>query len=796
MNPLSIWKYYVRNKQQTAILIVTSIVVTLGIYSLVALVWGVFVEPARQAAQVYSQTSLVTPNTIENDNDGLVPAKLQANPDIEKVIPSTYIKIELPSMLPGQGFPFDLIGLYDGDITYFLEKYSATVKNGRLPQAGTAELVLSEDTANMLNVEVGDEYIVQSFEFYRGMDAPPGPTSFVVAGILDSNTELGIASLEFLNQHEEYRQLPDRFLVFAKPGKEVAADDFLRSEILSLETSVRTYQMLSERIISEAIPGLALVLPVVLLIAFAFSLVIATINKLANNQRLPEFGILLASGYSKHWLVRRLTIETAVLALAGWAIGIGLANGVLQLLKVSLFADLGFEFDYVAWLPLLFSVPIPLIISGVIGWTTRRSFTRFDPVSIVEQRSMSQERDDRSRMNPIESTFNPLKSTFFYRRHPRRSVLMISTMGIMIIAVVLFIFSLSIGSDAKEPFLDYLSHVSIVQSPGLVNSLDRSVLTLVKDHPSVERVIPFAPRYNMLNVYIPPFASADGSPFGVYHDDLIYLVELYGLEVKEGQLPRQGTNEMIISEALAKNRDLKIGDVVGDPEQPAYPGAPSLDQEFVISGIFSQPIAPETGNGWGFISLEFLENQSTLEIPDSPSIFIVSKEGQKDQLDDWLENELVQQNVSVVTYRQEMSQNRYKARQNMFSIAYLEIGLAFVSAIGLAILNHVFTSERHMEFGVLYALGFNRKQLVRRLLGETSYIIGITWGINALLFLAAMIGFQYGLYKPMGLTFNIFELTPWLYTLPIPIAMLASSTLTTFRMLSKLDPISIVDRRL
>jgi ABC-type antimicrobial peptide transport system permease subunit len=143
-----------------------------------------------------------------------------------------------------------------------------------------------------------------------------------------------------------------------------------------------------------------------------------------------------------------------------------------------------------------------------------------------------------------------------------------------------------------------------------------------------------------------------------------------------------------------------------------------------------------------------------------------------------------------------MSQNRYKARQNMFSIAYLEIGLAFVSAIGLAILNHVFTSERHMEFGVLYALGFNRKQLVRRLLGETSYIIGITWGINALLFLAAMIGFQYGLYKPMGLTFNIFELTPWLYTLPIPIAMLASSTLTTFRMLSKLDPISIVDRRL
>jgi len=63
MNPLSIWRYYVRNKQQTAILIFTSIIVSLGIYSLVALVWGVFVEPARQATQLYSETSLVTPDT-------------------------------------------------------------------------------------------------------------------------------------------------------------------------------------------------------------------------------------------------------------------------------------------------------------------------------------------------------------------------------------------------------------------------------------------------------------------------------------------------------------------------------------------------------------------------------------------------------------------------------------------------------------------------------------------------------------------------------------------------------------
>jgi ABC-type lipoprotein release transport system permease subunit len=796
MNPLSIWKYYVRNKQHGAILLATSIVVTLGIYSLVALVWGVYVEPARQATHMYSKTSMVTPNTTENNLDPGVLAKLQANTDIENVIPSTFIRIELPGMIPGQGFPFELLGLYEGDITYIQERYSATIKKGRLPQSGAAELVLSEDTANMLKVDVGDAYVVTSFEFHKGMEAPPAPTTFIVAGILDSNVELGIVSLEFLKQHNEYHQLPTRFLVIAKEGKEVAVDDFLRSEIRSLETDVRTYRMLSERIFNEAIPGFALLLPVTLLVALAFSLVIAAVNKLANAQRVPEFGILHASGYSKGWLIRRLTMETTILTLAGWVVGVGLARGTLQLLKVSLFADRGFEFNYVSWLPLLFSVPIPLIIAGFTYWTTSRTFTRIDPVSIVEQRSISLESDQKHSRDHIESHYEPLNPTFFYRRHPRRSALLISTMGIMIMAVVLFIFSLSIGSDAKEPFLDYLKHVSIVGSPGMVNSLDPSVLALIKEHPSVERVIPFAPRYNMLNVYIPPFASANGSPFGVYHDDMIYLVELYGLELKEGRLPRPGTSDMVISEALAKNRNLKRGDVLGDPKHPVYPGAPPLDQEYVISGIFSKPVEPKTGNGWGFISLEFLENQSALDFPDLTNIIIVPQEGQKDNLDNWLENELAQQNVSVWTYRQEITRNLNEARQNIFSVAFLEIGLAVVAAIGLAILNYVFASERQIEFGVLYALGFDRQQLVRRLLGETTYIIGITWGINALLFSGAIVGLRFGIFQPMGLTFKLFKLTPWLYTFPIPIAVLASSALTTLRMLSTLDSISIVDRRL
>jgi hypothetical protein len=304
-----------------------------------------------------------------------------------------------------------------------------------------------------------------------------------------------------------------------------------------------------------------------------------------------------------------------------------------------------------------------------------------------------------------------------------------------------------------------------------------------------------APRYTMLKVTIPPFASAEASPFGVYAEDMAYLVELYGLELKEGCLPRPGTNEMVIPEALAQNRDLEVGDVIGDPERPAYPGAPSLRNQFVVSGIFAQPTAPEDGIGLGFVSLEFLESGEADDVPDLPPLILVPKAGQKDALDDWLENELAGVAASVLIYRQQVSRIQDKAWQDMLSIALLEGIIAAVAAIGLAVLNYIFVSQRQAEFGVLHALGYDRPLLVRRVLGETAFTVGIAWGLSVIAGLIGMLLLRFALFVPLGLTFNLFDLTPWLYTLPIPVAVLAVTTGTTARTLSKLDAVSVIERR-
>jgi ABC-type lipoprotein release transport system permease subunit len=791
MNPLSAWTFYRRHKRRAALLLSLISLVTAGLYLMGALVWATGIEPARLNSMFLSKFSVVTPESDETGPDPAVIAQIRANPDVAKVVPTSAIEISLPGVMAGDSAGFYLLGLMEEDMPYILERCGATLKEGQVPGPRTNGLLLSEDVAAILGLQVGDTiHNSINSQLYGSIGAP-----LEVVGVLESDVRLGIVSLEFLNSHEVYRQFWVRFLVVAQENREAAVDDFLRNKIQTDRTDVMTLQKANEIMVNEALPALALLIPPILIVTIAFALVIVVVNRIANAQRLPEFGILHATGRSRKWLIRRLTMETATLALVGWAAGIGLSWLVLILLKTTLFAPQGHDLSFVAWVPLVLALPIPTVVVGFTFISVRRTFSRLDPVAVVERGQLSQEGDRKRGMTASKSSPKPLASATFYKRHRRRAVLLISAMSLMIMAIVLIIFTLAVSADAQEPLLGYLSRVSMVRSPGVVQSLDPGVVAQVRTHPAVERVIPIAPRSHMLGATIPPFTSAEATPYAVYAEDMAYLVELYDLELKEGHLPRPRTNEMVIPETLALNRDLEVGDVIGDPDQPAYPGASSLPAEFVISGIFARPSAPEDENWWGFVSLEFLESHEVYPIPVVPPLIVVPKAGQKDALDDWLENELAGVDASVLTYRREVARVQQSARSQMLTMALLQSVIAIVAAISLAVLNYIFASQRQSEFGVLHALGYGRWQLVGRVLRETAFTTGTAWGLSAIIGLIGLLYLRFGVFTPLGLTFNLFNVTPWLYTLPIPAVVLAVTGGTTARTLSKLDPVSIIERR-
>jgi ABC-type antimicrobial peptide transport system permease subunit len=195
--------------------------------------------------------------------------------------------------------------------------------------------------------------------------------------------------------------------------------------------------------------------------------------------------------------------------------------------------------------------------------------------------------------------------------------------------------------------------------------------------------------------------------------------------------------------------------------------------------------------------LEFVEGHERYNLPAGHTfpLFVVPKAGQKDDLDRWLEGTVASSDVQVQTYRQQAARVREEAHSLMLSMALIESAVAIVAAIAVAVLNAVFLTQRQPEFGVLHALGFGRPRLVRRTARETALTTAAAWGVSALGCGVALAILQIGVLAPLGLRLDPLNLTPWLYTLPIPVAVLAAATATVAQTLSRLDPVSIIERR-
>ena len=626
-------------------------------------------------------------------------------------------------------------------------------------------------------------------EFYSNIADP-----LEVVAIMESDIHLGILSAEYMNSHDIYRNFPVRFLVAAYQGHAVEVDGFLRNQIQSTQTLVWTLQTLNEQMSGEYRKTYVLIIPLITIVAVAVALVIGAVNHIAFTRRIPEFGILHAAGHSRHWLTRRLTIEIGVLAMLGWALGIGLAWIALYGLKLAVFAPRGHALSVITTPPTLLVLLVPLAVTSFARTGFGRLLARMDAVTIIERGELGP-KEQPYRTTASSSLPRPLAAATFYLRHKGRALLLSGSMLLMIIAVALVIFVFSATSDAQRASLGDLKRMSSIRTR-FGSHMDMGIIAQVRTHSTIDRVIPCV-QMTMVDITIPPFEQANINPYGVYAEDMTYLITLYDLKLKEGHLSRSNTNEIVIPEIVAQNRNLQIGDVIGSREHPAYPGAMALPTEFVISGILARATTPEDENWLAFVSLEFLQDHegfSFLRLLDH--FLVVPKADQKATMDDWLETELSSiSEMRVITYRQSLINARASTRTSLLTMALVESCIAVVAALALAVLNIISVAQRQVEFGLLHALGRARPWLVWRTVRETAFTTGVAWSNSAFVCLTGLVVLQLHVFTPLGLRLNLFNLTPWLFTLPIPVAVLIASAGTVSRTLLKLDPVAVIERR-
>jgi hypothetical protein len=238
MNPLSSLTYYRRHKHSALLLVALIALTTIGLYVMAAVLDTI---PACGQYIYLTKVSRVYPAAGDTLEPGVV-AQIETHPDVARVIPDNGLSLAPPTLIGSDRFR--LMGVSQEDARYLIAQYGARLKEGRLFEPRTNEIVLAEETALTLGVKMGSQ-IARSINdmYYASVPAP-----LVVVGILEADPSVrsgpgirvGFASREYLDSHESFAPRMQGVLVSAREGREEAVEQFLDTTMASLRTVTET----------------------------------------------------------------------------------------------------------------------------------------------------------------------------------------------------------------------------------------------------------------------------------------------------------------------------------------------------------------------------------------------------------------------------------------------------------------------------------------------------------------------------------------------------------------------------
>jgi ABC-type lipoprotein release transport system permease subunit len=816
MNPLSPFTYYLRHKGQALLLLVLIGSLTLGVTTMVRLTDVVF-DSFRYSFHYLTRMSRLMPSAAPDIDwerrsspvgtlDSSIVAQIRAHPDVAAVLPENGLYVGVPM---GMVVPTPVLGVAEADLPVVMEACDLRLKAGHLVSPRASEIVLSEEIVNALGLTIGDlvSYEINA-DYYRTI-----ATELTLVGILESvpsdagpEVRAGFVSYEYLDSHELYQPRTTNWIILPRPGSRPAVNDFI-SDLLAQNTGapsphLQSYEdEMKNLVIGEVQQGIGVVFGFLdILVAAAAALVVGIVHRIAMTHRLPEIGLLHASGYNKQSLVRRLVLEIAVIAGVGWAAGVLCEHAFAALLGSTLLAAQGLSMDVINPSLLLYTLPAPLVVVAWISISVRRTLNRLDPVAIIERGKQSSEDAESSKQRRKRSSPHPLSPWTFVLRHRRRSILLLAAIGLMVLGVAFPRFLNTAQNDSMLPgYLSYTSHAAVV-SPGFTyREIPPDVVAQIRAHPTVAHVIPAKTLSMVTNV--PMYGELAPIPvYAVREQDLPILLDVYGLRLEKGELVQSRSDQIVLTSALARNRNLDVGSTIGHPvnERDGMPTEltvagllESTDSALVERADYDVPSKPRWA---GFASYEYVEGHE--RYAGTPThLLIIPVGGRNSEMETWLRETIASPRVEIETI-----DKSYRRWQGLVQISQTisDIGIVILTAaagLALTILNYIFFTQRRDEFGTLHAVGHSRAALLTRALRESVSITAVAWLVGAAICISGVFCLQTYVYTPVGTSVDLANPIPWLFTLPIPLAVVAASAGTIGWALWRLDPVAVIERR-
>lgn len=297
-------------------------------------------------------------------------------------------------------------------------------------------------------------------------------------------------------------------------------------------------------------------------------------------------------------------------------------------------------------------------------------------------------------------------------RNPRRTAITAAALmvGIALVTGVSVLAQSLTKSAEKVVATDLHAELLIMSTtpgggPALPATFDPAVLDEARAVPGVERVVGM--RYDMAQLT----TAAGASPQFVGAGDVPGLAQVFGMQVKAGQLRELRSGEIVVGESFARDNGLTPGSRIALQTQRGQ------QREATVVGIydaklFDIPITAEDDAIAGFRTAQM--NEAYVQLADGADAAAV-----RQRIDQLLAGS---PEVSV----QDQSDLLQTARSQVSTtlvMLYVLLGLALVIAV-LGIVNTLALSvlERTRELGLVRAIGMRRAQVMQMVTVESVVI--------------------------------------------------------------------------
>lgn len=308
---------------------------------------------------------------------------------------------------------------------------------------------------------------------------------------------------------------------------------------------------------------------------------------------------------------------------------------------------------------------------------------------------------------------SPLSVGKYLKTHKRKSIGSALVIGLSIFLVLFMQVMVRDLIDGFSLSTGRLNHYSEVLSAD--NRTLNKVIKNLNESQSVKKIIPSM----IMNSSIKNNIGVD-SEFVIYRmekENIKYTMRELGLTLENGTIESSKDNAIILSEMVAKNKKLKVGDTISKDKDSYF----KIPGKYVVIGIMK-----------GDINLGFIPSTNkAINALTCTNYLFFWKNGFRKEVD----NELLShknKNFEVTNYKSDWKDAQDFSSSFSFICNLVIILIVIVQAIILGFTNYSEYYQRKEEFGVQKALGFKLKDILIRVFKEIlsinviAFIVGIS----------------------------------------------------------------------